>query len=93
MWWSHKTKTKQNKNKQKNAPSFIDKVFLWKNRGRACANRVCVGPMGLSSHPQTYGFHHTWIALGASPPIPMKKLQNTVSLISFLWSDISSDKQ
>ena len=37
------------------------------------------------SHPQAYGFHHPWIALGASPPISVKKLQNTVSPISFLW--------
>ena len=41
------------------------------------------------SHPQAYGFHHPWIALGASPPIPVKKLQNTISPISFLWGDIS----
>ena len=49
--------------------------------------------MGLSSHPQAYGFHHRWIALGASPLIPVKKLQNTVSPISFLWGDITSDRQ
>ena len=52
---------------------FMDNVFLSKNRGGTCANRECVGPMGLSSHPQAYGFHHPWIALGASPPIPVKK--------------------
>ena len=49
--------------------------------------------MGLSSHPQAYGFHHPWIALGASSPIPVKKVQNIVSPISFLLGDISSDKQ
>ena len=27
------------------------------------------------------------------PLIPVKKLQNTVSSISFLWGDISSDRQ
>ena len=49
--------------------------------------------MGLSSHPQDYVFHHPWIALGAYPLIAVKKLQNTVSPISFLWGDISSDRQ
>ena len=44
------------------------------------------------SHPQAYGFHHPWITHGASPPIPVKKLQNTISPISFLWGDISRDK-
>ena len=29
-----------------------------------CANRECVGPVELSSHPQAYGLHHPWIALG-----------------------------
>ena len=75
----------QTKNKQKDAPSLCDKVFRSKNRSWTCANRECVGPVGLSSHPQAYGLHHPWIALGASPPIPVKKLQNTVSPISFLW--------
>ena len=45
------------------------------------------------SHPQAYGFHYPWIALDASPLIPVKKLQNTVSPISYLWGDISSDRQ
>ena len=49
--------------------------------------------MGLSSHPQAYGIHHPWIALGASPLIPVKKLQNTVSPISSSVGHISSDKQ
>jgi len=49
--------------------------------------------VGLSSHPQAYGLHHPWIALGAAPLIPVKKVQNTVSPISFPWGDISSDKQ
>ena len=49
--------------------------------------------MGLSSHPQVYGFHNPWISLGASPLIPVKKVQNIVSPISFLWGDISSDRQ
>ena len=44
-------------------------------------------------HPQAYGFNHSWITHGASPPIPVKKLQNTVSPISFLWGDNSSDRQ
>ena len=48
---------------------------------------------GCSTHHQAYGFHHPWITHGASPPIPVKKLQNTVSPISFLWGDISRDKQ
>ena len=82
-------KLKQTKRRSK----FIDKVFQSKNRSGTCANQECVGPMGLSSHTQDYGFHHAWIALGAYPPIPVKKLQNTVSPISFLWGDISSDKQ
>ena len=43
-------------------------------------------------HPQAYGFHHPWITHGASSPIPVKKLQNTISPISFLWGDISRDK-
>ena len=47
---------------------------------------------GCSPHPQAYGFHHPWITHGASPPIPVKKLQNTISPISFLWGDISRDK-
>ena len=68
-------------------------MFRSKNRSWTCANRECVGPAGLSSHPQAYGFHHPWIALGASPPIPVKKLQNTVSPISFSVGCISSDKQ
>ena len=76
---------KQTKNKQKDAPSLCDKVFRSKNRSWTCANRECVGPVGLSSHPQANGLHHPWIDLGASPPIPVKKLQNTVSPISFLW--------
>ena len=75
----------QTKNKQKDASSLCDKVFRSKNRSWTCANRECVGPAGLSSHPQAYGLHHPWIALGASPLIPVKKLQNTVSPISFLW--------
>ena len=57
-----------------------------------CANREHVGPVGLYSHPQAYSLHHPWIALGASPPILVKKLQNTVSPISFLGGDISSDR-
>ena len=57
------------------------------------ANREYVGPVGLYSHPQAYGIHHPWIALGASPLIPVKKLRNTISPISFLWGDISSDRQ
>ena len=52
-----------------------------------------VGPVGSFGHPQAYGLHHSWIALGASPLIPVKKLQNTVSPISFLWGDISTDRQ
>ena len=44
------------------------------------------------SHPQAYGFNHPWITHGASPPIPVKKLQNTISLISFLRGDVSRDK-
>ena len=82
VWWSLKN---SNQNKQKDDPSLCDKVFRSKNRSWTCANRECVGPAGLSSHPQAYGLHHPWIALGASPPIPVKKLQNTVSPISFLW--------
>ena len=82
-----------NKKQKNDAPSLCDKVFRSKNRSWTCANRECVGPAGLSSHPQAYGLHHPWIALGASPLIPVKKLQNTVSPISFLWGDISSDKQ
>ena len=41
-------------------------------------------------------FHMTRLRSGPSeayPPIPVKKLQNTVSPISFLWGDISRDKQ
>ena len=79
------SQNKSNQNKTKDAPSLCDKVFRSKNRSWTCANRECVGPAGLSSHPQAYGLHHPWIALGASPPIPVKKLQNTVSPISFLW--------
>ena len=48
---------------------------------------------GCSPNPQAYGFHYPWITHDASPPIPVKKLQNTVSPISFLWGDISSDRQ
>ena len=44
------------------------------------------------SNPQAYGFHHPWITHDASPPIPVKKLQNTISPISFLWGDVSRDK-
>ena len=43
--------------------------------------------------PKLYGLHHPWISLGASPLIPVKKLQKTVSPISFPWGDISSDRQ
>ena len=83
----------QDSNKNKNdAPSLCDKVFRSKNRSWTCANRECVGPVGLSSHPQAYGLHHPWIALGASPLIPVKKLQNTVSPF-FSVGHISSDKQ
>ena len=57
-----------------------------------CANRECVGPVGLSLHHQAYGLHHRWIDLGASLLIPVNKLQNTVSPISFLWGDISRDR-
>ena len=89
VWWSLK---ESNQNKQKDAPSLCDKVFRSKNRSWTYANRECVGPVGLSSHPQAYGLHHPWIALGASPLIPVKKLQNTVSPISFLWGDISRHK-
>ena len=79
------SENKSNQKKTKDAPSLCDKVFRSKNRSWTCANRECVGPAGLSSHPQAYGLHHPWIALGASPPIHVKKLQNTVSPISFLW--------
>ena len=65
-------------NKQKDAPSLCDKVFRSKNRNWTCANRECVGPAGLSSHPQAYGLHHPWIALGASPPI----------LVVLLWTKL-----
>lgn len=58
-----------------------------------CKPGVCKFQWGCSPHPQAYGFHHTWITHGASPPIPVKKLQNTVSPISFLWGDISRDKE
>ena len=58
-----------------------------------CANRECVGPVWLSSHPQAYGLDHPSIALGSSPLIPVKNLQNTISPISFMWGDISSDRQ
>ena len=87
------SQNKSNQNKTKDAPSLCDKVFRSKNRSWTCANRECVGPAGLSSHPQAYGLHHPWIALGASPLIPVKKLQNTVSPISFSMGHISSDKQ
>ena len=79
------SQNKSNQNKTKDAPNLCDKVFRSKNRSWTCANRECVGPAGLSSHPQAYGLHHPWIALGASPPIPVKKLQSTISPISFLW--------
>ena len=79
------SQNKSNQNKTKDAPSLCDKVLRSKNRSWTCANRECVGPVGLYSHPQSYGLHHPWITLGASPPIPVKKLQNTVSPISFLW--------
>ena len=69
----NKNQTKTNK--QKDAPSLCDKVFRSKNRSWTCANRECVGPAGLSSHPQAYGLHHPWIALGASPPIPVKNFK------------------
>ena len=64
--------SKKNKN---DAPSLCDKVFRSKNRSWMCANRECIGPAGLSSHPQVYGLHHPWIALGASPSIPVKKFK------------------
>ena len=83
----------QTKNKQKDAPSLCDKVFRSKNRSQTCANRECVGPVGLSSHPQAYGLHHPWIALGASPPIPLKKLQKYCFSDFFSMGCISSDKQ
>ena len=57
-----------------------------------CKPRVCRSN-GVFFISQAYGFYHPWIALGASPPILVKILQNTVSPISFLWGDISSDKQ
>ena len=47
-----------------------------------CKPRVLV-QWGCSPHPQAYVFHHPWITHGASPPIPVKKLQNTVSPIFF----------
>ena len=56
------SQNKSNQNKQKDAPSLYDKVFRSKNRSYTCANRECVGPVGLSSHPQSYGIHHPWIA-------------------------------
>ena len=72
-------------NKQKDAPSLCDKVFRSKNRSWTCANRECVGLAGLSSHPQAYGFHHPWITLGASPPIPVKNFKTPFLPFSFLW--------
>ena len=84
---------KQTKNKRKDAPSLCDKMFRSKNRSQMCANQECVCLVGLSSHPQAYGLHHPWITLGASPPIPVKKLQNTGSPIFFSVGCISSDKQ
>ena len=81
----------QSKNKQKDAPSLCDKVFQMKTEVRRVQTESILVKWGCSPHPQVYGFHHTWITHGASPPIPVKKLQNTISPISFR-GDISRDK-
>ena len=44
------------------------------------------------AHILGYQFWAVTITHGASLPIPVKKLQNTVSPISFLWGDVSRDK-
>ena len=89
MWWSHKKKIKAKltKDAQVYAIKCIDRKTVVK---RVQTENVLV--QWGCEHPQAYGFHHPWITQGASPPIPVKKLENTISPISFLWVDISRDK-
>ena len=90
VWWSHKIKIKTKTNKK------TLQVYAIKCNDRKTEVRHVQTESVLvqwrCSHPQAYGFHHPCITHDASPPIPVKKLQNTICPISFLWGDISRDK-
>ena len=86
----------QNKNQNKTNKKTLQVYAIKCNDRKTEVRRVQTESMlvqwGCSPHPQAYGFHHPGITHGASPPIPVKKLQNTVPPISFLWGDVSRDK-
>ena len=94
VWWSHKIKIKaKTKTNKKTLQVYAIKCIDQKTEVRRVQTESVYVHWGCSPNPQAYGFHHPWITHGASPPITVKKLQNTVSPISFLWGDISRDKQ
>ena len=90
MWWYHKRKIKKKTNK-KTLQVYAIKCIDRKTGVRRVQTESMLIQWGCS-HPKAYGFHHPWITNGASPPIPVKKLQNTISLMSILWGGISRDK-
>jgi hypothetical protein len=56
---------------------FMRKSYVaQKTESRHVQTMRMIGSVGWPGHPQAYGFHHPWIALGASPLIPVKKLQH-----------------
>ena len=90
VWWSHKIKIKAKTNK-KTLQVYAIKCIDRKTEVRRVQTESLLVQWGCS-HTQAYGFQHPWITHVASPPIPVKKLQSTISPISFLWGDISRDK-
>jgi hypothetical protein len=72
---------------------FMRKSYVaQKSESRRVQTVKMIGSVGCLGHPQAYGFHYPWIALGASPLILVKK-NTKFSPISFLWGDISRHKR
>jgi hypothetical protein len=67
---------------------FMRKSYVArKTKSRRVQTVRMIGSVGCLRHPQAYGFHHPWIALGASPLIPVKKLQHKT--FSHLFSGVT----
>jgi hypothetical protein len=60
-------------------------MLLKKQSLEVCIPRVFVDPVGCLGHPQVYGIHNSWIALGVVFLHSLSKNFNTkLSPISFL---------
>jgi hypothetical protein len=57
--------TKLNTKQIKDAPTFSENSMLLKKESlELCKPRVLIYVQGFVGHPQAYGLHHSWIALG-----------------------------